>query len=205
MRGTQCLEMTTLVVTGGIGCGKSLVCRYLSSKGVPVYDADSRTKRLYDVYPELVEEIEDEFCCFLRSDDGRLDRKALAAIVFSDSEKLKALEDIVHPYVYRDFEMWRDSVGKEVPFVVMESAIFQSKPLFKPLADKVLLVEAPAGIRLQRALHRDSSSEEEILSRMREQHFRPEEADAIIINDSDKDSLYLKIDEALGKMGLTTI
>lgn len=196
--------MTTLVVTGGIGSGKSLVCRYLSEKGIPVYDADARTKRLYDICPELVESIEDEFCCFLRSDDGRLDRKALASIVFSDSAKLKALEDIVHPFVYEDFERWRASFGTEVPFVVMESAIFQSKPLFRPLADKVLLVDAPVETRLERVAYRDKSSREEILSRMNQQHFSEQDADAVITNDSDTAALAEKVDAALGQMGLKT-
>lgn len=196
--------MITLVVTGGIGSGKSLVCRYLTEKGIPVYDADSRTKRLYDKYPELVERIEDEFCCFLRNEDGKLDRKALAGIVFPDPEKLKALEAIVHPFVYSDFEKWRDSFEGKAPFVVMESAIFQSKPLFRPLADKVLLVDAPEELRLERASSRDKTSREEILSRMKEQRFSPEKADAIIINDSDFASLYAAVDKALGELDLTT-
>ena len=100
--------MKTLIVTGGIGSGKSLVCSYLRDKGIPVYDADSRTKQLYDSCPGMVSAIENAFGRALRDEAGALDRRALSELVFSDKDNLLLLESIVHPAVYRDFEQWRD-------------------------------------------------------------------------------------------------
>ena len=84
----------------------------------------------------------------------------------------------------------------------MESAIFPVKPLFHPLADKVLLVDAPQELRLERACKRDSAPRERILDRMKQQSFSADDADAVIINDSDADTLRLKVDEALLRMNL---
>ena len=76
----------TILITGGIGSGKSVLSRYLESRGVPVYDSDSRAKALYD--SEMGEAVESLFGVCLRDGNGRFDRKALASLVFSDSRKL---------------------------------------------------------------------------------------------------------------------
>lgn len=172
----------TLAVTGGIGSGKSAVCRIMAAKGVPVYDSDSRTKALYDD-PYLLDRLESAMSAGLRDIQGRLDRKRLAALVFSDPSRLAELEKVVHPYVLDDFIRWRKSVEKEfrdgelkwsqdagdVPFAVIESAIILEKPLFRNVADKVLIVDAPEQMRLERAMERDNASEQEIRERMRRQ------------------------------------
>ena len=99
--------MKTLVVTGGIGSGKSLVCSFLAERGLPVYDSDSRTKMLYDSSPELLARIGDAVGTDVTGADGRLDRKRLASVVFSDGERLEALERVVHPAVLDDFYRWK--------------------------------------------------------------------------------------------------
>ena len=189
--------MKTLVVTGGIGSGKSLVAGYLASKGIPVYDSDSRAKLLYDSHPDMVARIEEALGCPLRDADGRLDRKALAGQIFGDPRKLSLVESIVHPYVFSDFLDWRNSHFGVAPFVVLESAIFLQKPLFRPLADKILLVEAPEDVRLARILQRDGSSKAEVVRRMRAQRVDSSLADAVIVNDADVATLLDKVDSAL--------
>ena len=189
--------MKTLVITGGIGSGKSAVCAILVSRGIPVYDADARTKALYDSDPALLPVLEQALGLTLRGADGHLDRKALGAAIFGDADRLASLEAVVHPAVYRDFVSWRDACPASAPFVVMESAIFLQKPLFRPLADKVLLVDAPAPLRLERAVTRGGLSRKEVLSRMDAQRIDAEEADAVLVNDGDLAALESRLDAVL--------
>ena len=97
----------TLLITGGIGSGKSEVCRYLAEKGVSVYNADSAAKRLYEQDKYLVANIEKALGCSLLNHYGQLDRRKLSSIVFSSSEALAKLESMVHPIVLEDFLNWR--------------------------------------------------------------------------------------------------
>ena len=187
--------MKTLVVTGGIGSGKSVVCALLSERGIPVYDSDARTKVLYDTDPTLVPALEKALGLPLRGADGSWDRQALAAAVFGDPARLTALEAVVHPRVYEDFVRWRDA--QSAPFVVMESAIFLQKPLFRPLADRVLLVDAPEKLRLERVAARDGLTPEEVRRRMKAQRVDPEAADAVLVNDGSPEALAAKLDTIL--------
>lgn len=180
MRGS---DIRTLAVTGGIGSGKSAVCRILEDKGVPVYDSDSRTKALYDTDDVLVDKIESALGVQLRDIGGRLDRRRLASLVFSDASRLSALEKVVHPYVLDDFIRWRKKCAEDiaagvlkwhpeagqVPFAVIESAIILEKPLFRDVCDKVLIVDAPEEVRLGRAMERDNVPEQLIRERMKRQ------------------------------------
>ena len=192
--------MKTLVITGGIGSGKSVVSEYLSSKGIPVYDCDSRTKALYYENPLLVMDIEEALGESVTDQDGFLDRKKLGSVIFSDKEKLAMVEAIVHPMVYEDFVRWRDDRIKEAPFVVMESAIFLEKPLFHDLADAVLLLKAPGIVRVERAVRRDKSSARSVLQRMKAQRYSTKNVDAVIVNNSDIPSLYAKVDKVMEEL-----
>jgi len=189
--------MKTLVITGGMGSGKTEVCNYLESRGIPVYNSDARTKALYAENPAIVYDIQEALQENLIGPGGMLDRKKLGSIVFSDKEKLTALENIVHPFVFEDFIRWRNDHFDVAPFLIMESAILLEKPLFRSLCDKVLLVDAPEDIRLERAMQRDGASREAILGRMRAQHFDHSKADAVVMNDSDLNTLYKKVDKVL--------
>lgn len=188
--------MVTLVVTGGIGSGKSEVCRYLGSKGIPVYDSDSRTRLLYDSDPDIVCEISETLGCDVSDPSGKIDRALLASVVFSDQAKLQALEAVVHPRVLKDFLQWRDSQrGSDI--VVMESAIFQQKPLFHPYVDKVILVDAPLETRVSRACSRDGVDESRVRARMAAQSYDRSGADFLIMNDSGLDALHERTDMVL--------
>lgn len=190
--------VTTVLVTGGIGSGKSEVCRVLASHGVPVYDSDLRTKGLYDAVPGLSRKVDAALGGGFLGEDGRIDRKALASEVFSDGGKLRTLESIVHPAVLEDFLKWRDS--QDSGLVVMESAIAHQIPLFKGVYDFVVFVDAPAGDRLERAVLRDSSSREAVSGRMAKQSFDGLDPDLVIVNDSSLDVLRDRTDKALEKI-----
>ena len=184
--------MITVAVTGGIGSGKTEVCRMLQQQGIPVYDADSRTKSLYDEDPSLVEAISRTLGADVRSSDGTLDRKLLAGMIFSDAGKLEALESVVHPRVLADFISWEKGLGEE-PVAVIESAIFLQKPIFRPCADVVVLVDAPLETRIERACARDSADRQKIEARIASQQVRRDEADYIIENDSDIATLHDRV------------
>lgn len=193
-------QVKTVVVTGGIGAGKSEVCSCLASAGIPVYDSDSRTKQLYDENPELIDALEKEFDTALRNADGTLDRRSLAQIIFSDPGKLLRLESVVHPAVYDDFVRWRKSNAQDNHIVVMESAIFLEKPLFHPLADAVLYVDAPVETRVGRIIARDGCTREEALLRMANQGHDKTAVDYVITNDGDLVQLKQQVDSFLKLM-----
>lgn len=157
--------MKTVVVTGRMGSGKSAVCRILGKRGIPVYDSDARTKALYNELPDLIPTLEKALDLSLRLPDGTLDKSKLAARIFSDHSARETLESIVYPLVKEDFRAWR-SRQKDVPFVVLESAVVLSKPLFADVIDAVVLVEAPDEVRVRRVMDRDGLSREQILGRL---------------------------------------
>lgn len=197
--------MKTVALTGGIGSGKTAVCSILSSMGVPVYDSDSRARRLYDEKPDLVPDIERSLLeagvkATLRTAGGKLDRKALAGIVFSSQHLRDIVESLVHPAVLDDFKEWKSrqenlpwqGPGK-VPFVVIESAIITKKPLFRSLPDKVVEVRAASELRLKRVMKRDGAPEEEVVGRMKAQEGEETAPDAVILNDGGLGELEKKV------------
>lgn len=190
--------MTTLLITGGIGSGKSAVCRHLVERGIPVYDSDSRTKSLYDEVPGLAERVNDVVGGGVLTDEGHLDRRKLSEVLFNDRNKLSSLESVVHPVVLEDFLRWSESSGSGT--VAMESAIALNSKVFDGVFDHVILVDAPLEIRLERACRRDSSSRESVMERIRNQSFDASAADAVIVNDSSLDVLFSRTDEALEKL-----
>jgi len=181
--------MKTVIVTGGIGSGKSAVCAMLRERGIPVYDSDSMTKSLYDRYPLLVAELESALGQGLKMPDGTLDRKKLAGVIFSDSSAREKVEAVVYPFVLKDFKRWRSRQGK-APFVVLESAIILSKPVFDGIADAVVLVDAPIGLRIERTILRDGCPAEAAMKRIKAQEEAPrEKVTAVIMNDSSQERL----------------
>lgn len=192
--------MRTVIVTGGIGSGKSAVCAYLASKGIPVYDSDARTKALYDEKPALLDTLEAAWGVRLRDAEGRVDRAALGGVIFSDPSRRAFLESLVYPAVREDFEAWRAGFP-DAPYVILESAVILSKPEFKGLADKVVLVVAPKALRLRRVLARDSSVPAAVRRRMAAQRLPSRrEASAVITNDGTLEDLHRQTDEVFSHL-----
>ena len=181
--------MKTVILTGGIGSGKSAVCACLRAQGVPVYDSDSRTKSLYDRDPALVGQLETVLGTGLRTTEGWLDRRKLAELIFSDPARKAAVEAVVHPAVLADFRRWKRWQRPKgwtygpVPFVVLESAIILSCPVFDGIGDRTVLVDADEDVRLSRAVTRDGSDPETVLRRIRQQTFDLSRVDAVLRND----------------------
>lgn len=172
--------MKTFLVTGPIGSGKSEVCRYLASKGYPVYDCDSRTKGLYESVPGLKSRIETT----LGIDWSEI------GIIFSDSGRRETLERIVFPLLADDIRAWKSGLDSRLAFI--ESAIATEKKEFDGLYDGVLLVTADYGLRRGRnpkAAQRDSL-----------QTFDLSGADWVLENDSTIEELHLKTDDILCRL-----
>ena len=192
--------MKTVILTGGMGSGKSAVSACLKARGVPVYDSDSRTKSLYDRDPVLVDRMETLLGTGLRDGEGRLDRRKLAGLIFSNPQEKAAVEALVHPAVLADFLRWKRwhrpkgwTYGP-VPFVVLESAIILSCPVFDGVGDKVVLVDADEAVRAARSVARDGSDMESALRRIRQQSFDMSRVDAVLRNEGTLDSLPAEVD-----------
>lgn len=157
--------MYKVAITGGIGSGKSKVCELLMGLGVAVYDADSRAKALMNTSPELRASLVERFGSECYTAEG-LNRGWLALRVFSSEEELKALNAIVHPAVMDDFGRWAEQ--QQGSYVVIESAIIFEAGL-EDRVDAVVAVMAPEALRLERAMRRDDTTEEQVRDRMRNQ------------------------------------
>ena len=131
--------MMKIGVTGGIGSGKSTVCRLFAQKGIAVYDSDAAAKRLMQQDDTLRMRLTERFGADTFR-DGQLDRSRLAGVVFSDPQALADLNALVHPVVMADFDAW--AARQEGPYVILESAILFEAGL-ETCVDKTVAVLAP--------------------------------------------------------------
>ncbi|RZJ65499.1 MAG: dephospho-CoA kinase [Flavobacterium sp.] len=158
--------MTKIIgLTGGIGSGKTTVANMFAELDVPVYIADVHAKEVMKSR-DVVSQLKTAFGTSIFTDDG-LDRKRLAAIVFSDKSKLDTLNGIVHPAVAQDFNRWLKQHDKQ-HFILREAAILFESGTYKD-CDKIITVTAPFETKIERVMQRDSSSRQDVLSRMENQ------------------------------------
>lgn len=172
-------------ITGGIGSGKSLVCRIFETLGISVYDADSHAKELMTTDGILVNEIKKEFGTLSYNPDGSLNRAYLARTVFNDEKRLATLNRLVHPRVGVDFKAWADQ-KKHHPYILKEAALLFESGTSQSL-DAIIVVHANIELRINRVLKRDvHRTREQVLAIIA--HQMPEEeklkrADYVIRND----------------------
>ncbi len=174
--------MLKVGVTGGIGSGKSTVCRMFGVLGIPVFSSDEEGKRLLAEDPEVRKALIRAFGAEIFAHDA-LDRKALAALVFNDRDALERLNGIVHPAVRAAFSAW--AAKQQAPYVINEAAILVETGAYKQL-DHLIVVTAPEEERIARVRRRDSATEEQVRARMSNQAddaARTAVADSIIVND----------------------
>ena len=153
-------------ITGNIGSGKSTVARLFEMLDVPVFYADKEA-RLISEQQEVLEEIRKSFGERVIAEDGSLNRKEIATIVFGDAEKLSQLNSIIHPRVRNYFNEWC-KLHQSAPYVLHESAILFESGL-DYLCDKIILVTAPEEIRIRRVMQRDLFSRQAVITRMNNQ------------------------------------
>ncbi len=175
--------MTKIVgLTGGIGSGKTTVARLFQKLGVPVFIADDEARKVFS-QTEAQRQIREIFGDAVFT-DGMADRKKIAGIVFTDKEKLAALNNIIHPLVQAAFKAWVMQ-NDHAPFVIKEAAILFESGSYKD-CDYIISVTAPIETRLKRVVDRDQTDPESVRNRIHNQWTdtqRADKSDFIIVND----------------------
>jgi dephospho-CoA kinase len=146
------VDKIAIGVTGGIGTGKTTVCKILACLGYPVYYADDAAKRLMVSDQVLVNQIKAEFGASSYDTSGTLNRVFIASEVFSNPAKLEKLNSLVHPAVARDFQLWMN--GQNSTIVFKEAALLYETGSYKSLSATILVL-SPLELRLKRLLVRD--------------------------------------------------
>lgn len=175
-------------ITGGIGSGKSTVCRVFELLGVPIYYADIRGKYLMRYNSLLVKDIKQHFGKESYQSDGSLNREYLAENVFSSPERLALLNSLVHPAVAEDFKTWCQH-HLEHSFVIKEAALIFETGGHEQL-DATLVIMAAKEVRIQRVFMRDKvrtlSQIEDIISHQVSDELRKEKGDYFIQNSGEQ-------------------
>lgn len=176
--------MLKIGITGGMGSGKTTVCKVFELLGVPVFYADDVAKSIMHTDPILKSGILDAFGQNSYTQSGELNRSYISSIVFNDKHELEKLNSLVHPAVFRAFDTWVLS-QKEAPYVIKEAALLYESDAYK-MCDQSILVISPIETRISRVKARDGISAEDIQLRMNRQ-FSDEQkmkfADHILNND----------------------
>ncbi len=190
-------------LTGGVASGKSSVAARLAQRGVPVIDADQVAREAVAKGTPALAEIAKTFGAEYLTKEGELDRKALAAVVFKDEGKRRALNAIVHPRV-AELGMARaaEHAARGAELVCYEAALLVENRLteaFRPL----VVVAAPPELQLARAMARDGEPEDVVRGRLAAQMPLAEkvaQADFVVENTGTRDDLVQKTDELLEKL-----
>ena len=159
--------MLKIGITGGIGSGKTTVCKIFQQLGVPVYNADIEAKKLLDFNEAVKSEIIAIFGNNIIAKNGYIDRVKLGAIVFNNKEKLTQLNSIVHPAVAQHFTDWINN-NKTKDYIIKEAAILFESGSYKAV-DKIITVIAPLELRIQRSMERDNTDRSTIEQRIKNQ------------------------------------
>jgi dephospho-CoA kinase len=176
--------MLKVGITGGIGSGKTTVCKVFELLGIPVFYADDVAKSIMQTDQVLKTALLDTFGENSYTKDGMLNRAYISSIVFNDKQELEKLNSLVHPAVLRAFDNWVLN-QHESPYVIKEAALLYESGGFK-MCNKSILVIAPTLIKMNRVKLRDGVSEEDIQLRMNRQfsdEIKIKYADHILNND----------------------
>ena len=130
--------MLKIGITGGMGSGKTTVCKIFETLGIPIYYADERAKYLMTRDQQLIHKIKLIFGSEAYQEDYHLNRKFIADIAFKRPEKLKKLNEAVHPVVFEDGNLWHEK-QKNVPYTIKEAALLFESGSYKTL-DKIITI-----------------------------------------------------------------
>lgn len=152
-------------ITGGIGSGKSTVCKIFRLLGAPVFEADVVAKEILDSDQTVIAKLKSWFGSDIYI-EGQLNRKKLAAAIFNNEEMLQKVNALVHPLVRDSFLNWKES--QNAPYAIYEAAILFESGFYK-LMDATILVTAPEHVRIDRVVQRDNSTEQQVIARISKQ------------------------------------
>lgn len=176
--------MLKIGLTGNIGSGKTTVARVFELLDIPVFYADNEAKKVMVTDEILIESIKKTFGTQSYFDDGALNRKHIAGIVFNNEVDLQKLNALVHPAVFRAFDHWVAEI-KIAPYVIKEAALLFESGSYK-MCDRSLLISAPLENRIARVMQRDYVSKTEVESREARQFSEERKkqlANDVIVND----------------------
>jgi dephospho-CoA kinase len=152
-------------VTGGIGSGKTTVCRVFSALGIPVFASDDEARKIMETDPLVIEKVNS-----IAGRDiykgGSLNRPELAGIIFNDKELLEKINGVVHPLVRERFDRWEKLQNAD--YIILETAILFESGSFRNV-DRIITVIAPVEERIERVVRRNNLSREQIMERIRNQ------------------------------------
>ena len=195
--------MRLLGLTGPSGGGKSTVSAFLEQKGIPVINADMVYRQLLIPPSPCLDDLTQRFGQGILTESGELNRKALAAIVFSDADALSDLNRISHGHIMAEVERHIKELEKQG----VSLAIFDAPQLFEAgaerLCDLVVSVLAPLPLRLERIMRRDGIDKEAAMRRIQSQYddeFFIAHSDVIIQNSSDLSALEPQLQELLQRL-----
>lgn len=184
-----------IALTGGIGSGKSTVAERFAALGVPVIDADLLAREQVLPGTPGLQEIIRAFGPDMLSDSGVLDRDRLRQRIFQDPSARKRLESILHPRIRAEMQQRVREVT--TPYVVLViPLLIESNQT--DLADRILVVDTPEALQIERVRHRDRQSIEQVRAALRSQCGRAERlaiADDVIVNDDTLEQLHRQTDE----------
>jgi len=174
--------MLKVGITGGIGSGKSTVAAIFEILGVPVFYADNAAKQMMNSDPNIIEGIQSLFgeSSYI---NGVYNREYVASVVFKDNEKLKALNELVHPITIAAAEEWMQS--QNTPYCLKEAALIFESNAQKKL-DLIIGVYASPEVRIKRIVQRDQLNEDQVIARMSKQMNEEDKmrlCDYVILND----------------------
>ena len=186
-------------ITGGIGSGKTTAAKFFEELGVPVYNSDTRAKIIQNENSEVKVKIIEAFGDEAYNESG-LNRDYIAKQVFNNNEKLKQLNQIVHPAVFNDFEEWKKKQTSKI--IMKEAAILIESGSYKD-CDVVISVLMNKEKRIQRIMARDGFTEEQVMARINNQisdEERIQKSDFIIDNNGDLTHLKNEVEKTFIKI-----
>jgi len=176
--------MLKVGITGGIGSGKTTICKVFELFGIPVFYADNVAKSIMHTDPVLKSAMIIAFGENSYAKDGTLNRSYISSIVFNNRLELEKLNSLVHPAVFRAFDNWVKEQNN-APYIIKEAALLYESGAYK-MCDKSILVTAPTQTKINRVKVRDGISDEDVKLRMNRQ-FSDEQkmifADHVLNND----------------------
>jgi len=187
-------------ITGGSGCGKSLLAEEFLNAGIPVIDADIASREVTEPNTSALKEIEKAFGSEYISEDGSLLRKKLGSLVFANPDKLKLLNSIIKKHLD---EHIRNKIKNSVSEVVCLDAPLLIEYEMDKQCDKVIVVLADKDVRIERICKRDGISRQDAENRIKSQKsddFYLEKSDYIVYNNSDKEKFKREAKEIISEL-----
>ena len=182
-------------LTGGIGSGKTSATRFFAAEGIAIIDADTIAHELTGAQGDAIPNIKKYFGVDFITKNGKLDRKKMKNRIFSDINSRKKLEEILHPLIQAEV-MHRIETAAASPYIIVVAPLLLETADYCETVTRILVVDCNEEYQISRAVSRDGLSKKEVRAIMATQKSRQErlnQADDVIVNDTDISSLQEKV------------